>query len=79
MRGLIVGITGAMAAAGVIIATGQAFSNALGGGDAAYGLLFGAVFVGLGSGIAFGPSIARDLARERIFGVAIVGAGAWSC
>ena len=76
MRGLIVGITGAMAAAGVIIATGQAFANALGGGDAAYGLLFGAVFVGLGTGIAFGPSIARDLARERIFGVAIVGAGA---
>jgi dTMP kinase len=76
VRGLIIGITGAMAAAGVIIATGQAFSNALGGGQAAYGLLFGAVFVGLGTGIAFGPSIARDLARQRIFGVAIVGAGA---
>ncbi|TFV90561.1 dTMP kinase [Blastococcus sp. CT_GayMR16] len=76
VRGLIVGITGAMAAAGVIIATGQAFANALGGGEAAYGLLFGAVFVGLGTGIAFGPSIARDLARERIFGIAIVGAGA---
>ncbi|HVD30026.1 MAG TPA: dTMP kinase, partial [Mycobacteriales bacterium] len=76
VRGLLIGITGAMAAAGVIIATGQAFSKALGGGDAAYGLLFGAVFVGLGSGIAFGPSIARDLARERIFGIAIVGAGA---
>lgn len=75
VRGLIVGITGAMAAAGVIIATGQAFANALGGGQAAYGLLFGAVFVGLGTGIAFGPSIARDLARERIFGVAILGAG----
>ncbi|HEY0402268.1 MAG TPA: dTMP kinase, partial [Blastococcus sp.] len=76
VRGLVIGITGAMAAAGVIIATGQAFANALGGGDAAYGLLFGAVFVGLGVGIAFGPSIARDLARERIFGIAIVGAGA---
>src|SRR3954465_3705062 len=75
VRGLIVGITGAMAAAGVIIATGQAFANALGGGEAAYGLLFGAVFIGLGLGIAVGPSIARDLARQRIFGVAIVGAG----
>ncbi len=76
VRGLVVGITGAFAAAGVIIATGQAFANALGGGDAAYGLLFGAVFIGLGLGIALGPSVARDLARERIFGVAIVGAGA---
>jgi dTMP kinase len=75
VRGLVVGITGAMAAAGVIIATGQAFANALGGGDAAYGLLFGAVFIGLGLGILVGPSIARDLARERIFGVAVVGAG----
>jgi dTMP kinase len=75
VRGLVVGITGAFAAAGVIIATGQAYANALGGGDAAYGLLFGAVFIGLGLGIAIGPSVARDLARERIFGVAIVGAG----
>ncbi|HEY0125864.1 MAG TPA: dTMP kinase [Blastococcus sp.] len=75
VRGLVVGITGAMAAAGVIIATGQAFSDALGGGEAAYGLLFGAVFVGLGVGIAFGPSIARDLARERIFGLAVAVAG----
>jgi dTMP kinase len=75
VRGLVVGITGAFAAAGVIIATGQAYANALGGGEAAYGLLFGAVFIGLGLGIAIGPSVARDLARERIFGVAIVGAG----
>ncbi len=75
VRGLVIGITGAMAAAGVIIATGQAFANALGGGQAAYGLLFGAVFVGLGVGIAFGPSIARDLARERIFGLAVAVAG----
>jgi dTMP kinase len=75
VRGLVIGITGAMAAAGVIIATGQAFANALGGGEAAYGLLFGAVFIGLGLGIAIGPSVARDLARERLFGIAIVGAG----
>jgi dTMP kinase len=75
VRGLVVGITGAMAAAGVIIATGQAFANALGGGEAAYGLLFGAVFVGLGLGIAVGPSIAHDLARERIFGLAVAVAG----
>jgi len=76
VRGLVIGITGAMTAAGVIIATGQAFANAVGGGEAAYGLLFGAVFIGLGLGIAIGPSVARDLARERLFGIAIVGAGA---
>jgi dTMP kinase len=75
VRGLVVGIAGAFVAAGAIIATGQAFANALGGGEAAYALLFGAVFIGLGLGIVLGPSVARDLARERIFGVAIVGAG----
>jgi dTMP kinase len=76
VRGLVVGITGAFAAAGVIVATAQPFASALKGGEAAYGLLFGSVFVGLGLGIALGPSVARDLARQRIFGVAIVGAGA---
>ncbi|MCF6744105.1 dTMP kinase [Blastococcus sp. KM273128] len=75
VRGLVVGITGAFVAAGAIIATGQAYVNVLGGGEAAYGILFGAVFVGLGLGIGIGPSVARDLARERIFGLAIVGAG----
>ncbi|MFQ1003433.1 dTMP kinase [Modestobacter sp. SSW1-42] len=75
VRGLVVGITGAFIAAGVVIATGQAFVAALGGGQAAYGVLFGAVFVGLGLGIALGPSVARDLSRERLFGIAIVGAG----
>jgi dTMP kinase len=75
VRGLVIGITGAFVAAGVVIATAQAFSRSLGGGDAAYGLLFGAVFIGLGLGIALGPSVARDLSRERTFGVAIVGAG----
>ncbi|TYP84777.1 dTMP kinase [Blastococcus xanthinilyticus] len=75
VRGLVVGITGAFVAAGAIIATGRFYVEALGGGEAAYGLLFGAVFVGLGLGIAVGPSVARDLARERVFGVAIVFAG----
>src|SRR3712207_3784834 len=68
VRGLVVGITGAFVAAGVVIATGQAFAGSVGGGEAAYGLLFGAVFIGLGLGIALGPSVAHDLARERLFG-----------
>ena len=46
--------------------------TSLGGGNAAYGMLFGAVFVGLGSGMAFGPRIAQDLSRRRLFGLALV-------
>ena len=75
VRGLVVGIAGAFVAAGAVIATAQGFAASLGAGSAAYGLLFGAVFVGLGLGIAVGPSVARDLPRQRMFGIAIVGAG----
>ncbi|MCV2491747.1 dTMP kinase [Geodermatophilus sp. YIM 151500] len=76
VRGLVVGIAGAFVAAGAVIATAQAFARSLDAGAAAYGLLFGAVFVGLGLGIGIGPGIARDLPRQRMFGIAIVGAGA---
>jgi dTMP kinase len=75
VRGLIVGILGAFAAAGAVIGTGKTYTSSLGGGDASYGLLFGATFVGLGLGMTLGPRIARDLSRRRLFGLAIVFGG----
>lgn len=75
IRGLSIGIVGAFAAGGTVISTGKIYAQSLSGGDAAYGLLFGAVFVGLGLGMAFGPRIARGLSRQRLFGVSIVFAG----
>jgi dTMP kinase len=75
-RGLLVGMLGALAAGGAIIALGRLFSESvLGGGDAAYGLLFGAMFLGIALGVAFGPRMLGDLSRRRAFGPAIVGAG----
>ncbi len=76
LRGLIVGILGAFAAGGAVIGAGRTYVNSLGGGDAAYGVLFGAVFVGLGLGMALGPRVARELSRRRLFGLAITFAGA---
>jgi dTMP kinase len=70
--GLIVGLIGAFAAGGAVIGAGKIFVVSLGGGNAAYGVLFGSVFVGLGSGMAFGPRIARDLSRRRLFGLSII-------
>ncbi|HJQ42431.1 MAG TPA: dTMP kinase [Jatrophihabitantaceae bacterium] len=70
--GLIIGLVGAFAAGGAVIGAGKLFVTSLGGGNAAYGVLFGSVFVGLGSGMAFGPRIARDLSRRRLFGLSIV-------
>jgi dTMP kinase len=70
--GLIIGLVGAFVAAGAVIGAGKFFTESLGGGNAAYGVLFGAVFVGLGSGMAFGPKVARDLSRRRLFGLSLV-------
>ena len=75
-RGLLVGMLGALAAGGAIIAQGKLFAEVLGGGEAAYGLLFGAVFLGIAGGVALGPKLVGDLSRKRVFGPAIVGAGA---
>ena len=75
-RGLLVGMLGALAAGGAIIAQGKLFAEVLNGGEAAYGLLFGAVFLGIAGGVALGPRLIGDLSRKRVFGPAIVGAGA---
>lgn len=76
-RGLLVGMLGALAAGGAIIALGRLFAESvLAGGDAAYGLLFGSMFLGIALGVALGPKALGDLSRRRVFGPSIVGAGA---
>ncbi|HEX8001865.1 MAG TPA: dTMP kinase [Mycobacteriales bacterium] len=76
IRGLVVGMLGAFAAGGTAIALGRLFVGILGGGDAAYGLLFGAIFTGLAVGMALGPRLLENLSRHRLFGISIVAAGA---
>lgn len=75
IRGLIIGMLGAFAAGGAVIGVAKIYVDALGGGDAAYGVVFGAVFVGLASGMFFGPRLLRELSRRRLFGLSIVVAG----
>jgi dTMP kinase len=75
LRGLILGILGAFAAGGAVIGAGKTYVKSLGGGDAAYGVLFGTVFVGLALGMALGPRVAREVSRRRLFGLSIVFAG----
>lgn len=75
VRGLVIGIFGALSAGGVVVGTGKFYAVSLGGGDATFGLLFGCLFVGLGAGMGFGPKLARDLSRRRWFGMSIVLAG----
>ena len=76
VRGLLVGMLGALAAAGVVIGNGKLFTEViLGGGEAAFALLFGSVFVGIALGVGFGPKLLREMSRRRALGPAIVGAG----
>jgi dTMP kinase len=75
IRGLIIGMVGAFSAAGAVIGLARTFVGDLGGGDAAYGVLFGAVFTGLALGIAFGPKIFAQFSRRRLFGASLATAG----
>jgi dTMP kinase len=75
IRGLILGMVGAFVAAGAVIGLARTFVGDLGGGEAAYGVLFGAVFTGLAAGIAFGPRVFAQFSRRRLFGASLTIAG----
>ena len=75
IRGLIIGMVGAFSAAGAVIGLARTFVGDLGGGDAAYGVLFGSVFTGLAIGIAFGPKVFAQFSRRRLFGASLTTSG----
>ena len=75
IRGLIIGMVGAFSAAGAVIGLARTFVGDLGGGDAAYGALFGSVFTGLAIGIAFGPKVFAQFSRRRLFGASLTTSG----
>ena len=66
---------GAFIAAGAVIGLARTFVGDLDAGDAAYGILFGAVFTGLAAGIALGPKVFSQFSRRRLFGAALTTAG----
>lgn len=71
VRGLAVGILVAFAGAGAVIGTAMFYARSLGGGNATFELLFGALFAGFGLGIVGGPALVHNLSRRRWFGVSI--------
>ncbi|MQA14384.1 MAG: hypothetical protein GEV09_09475 [Pseudonocardiaceae bacterium] len=75
VRGLVTGIVGAFVAGGAVIACARLYATSLGGGNAAYGLLFAAMFTGVGLGMMVAPRAALRVAHRRLFGLAIVVAG----
>jgi MFS family permease len=75
VRGLVVGVLGAFAGAGVVVGTAKFYAQSLGGGDATFAILFAALFAGFGVGIVVGPRLVGGLSRRRWFGLSIVLAG----
>jgi dTMP kinase len=71
VRGLVIGVVGAFSAGGVVIGLARTFVADLGGGDPGYGVLFGAVFLGLGLGMWRGPRLLHGLSRRRLFGLSL--------
>ena len=72
VRGLVLGILGAFAGAGVVVGTAQFYARSLGGGDSTFYILFAFLFVGLALGIVAGPRVVGALSRRRWFGLSIV-------
>jgi dTMP kinase len=77
VRGLITGMIGAFIAAGAVIGLARTFVDDLRAGEAAYGILFGAVFTGLALGITLGPKALAQFSRRRVFGASLTVAGSF--
>jgi dTMP kinase len=75
VRGLVLGMLGAFAAAGFVIGLAPTYVADLGAGQPGFGVLFGSVFVGLAAGMWLGPRLLRGFSRRRMFGLALILAG----
>jgi dTMP kinase len=73
VRGIVVGMTGAFAAGGVVVGLGPSYvRNTLGGGSAGWGAVFAGIFFGLALGMFLGLRVLRGFSRRRLFGVSIM-------
>ncbi len=75
VRGLVLGVIGAFGAGGVVMGLARVYVSDLGGGNPAYGTLFGAVFLGLALGMWSGPVVLGGIPRRRLFGLSLTMAG----
>lgn len=73
VRGMVIGMTGAFAAGGVVVGLGPFYvRNALQGGGAGWGAVFAAIFFGLAIGMFLGLRVLRGFSRRRLFGLSIM-------
>jgi len=73
VRGIVLGMTGAFAAGGVVVGLGQLYiTDTLKGGGAGWGAVFAAIFFGLAIGMILGLRVLRGFSRRRLFGLSIM-------
>jgi dTMP kinase len=72
VRGLVVGMVGAFVAAGVVVGLAYPYIKfTLKGGNAGFGLVFAAIFVGIALGMVVGPRLLTGFSLRRLFGLTI--------
>ena len=75
VRGLVIGMVGAFAGAGVVVGLGYVYiTYTLHGGSAGWGLVFAAIFVGMALGMTVGTKVLGSFSRRRLFGLTIMAA-----
>jgi dTMP kinase len=75
LRGMAVGMVGAFVAAGVVIGLSVPYIKfTLQGGNAGFGLVFAAIFVGIALGMFVGPRLLTGLSLRRLYGLTIAAA-----
>jgi dTMP kinase len=70
--GLLLGLLGALGAAAALVGVARIYVRDLGGGNAAYGVLFAAVLAGLALGMAGASRLLPRLSRRRLLGLTSV-------
>ncbi|GLU50495.1 hypothetical protein Nans01_48460 [Nocardiopsis ansamitocini] len=70
-RGLLLGMLGAFAAAGMVVGVARVLVAGLGAGNAGFAVVFGALFAGALVGLATGHRLVRRISRRRLFGLAL--------
>jgi dTMP kinase len=76
LRGLVLGVCGALAATAVVAGSAVFYVASLSAGNAGYALLVAALFLGFGLGVGTGPRLIGKLSRRRWFGMSLVFAAA---
>ncbi|MFE1167819.1 dTMP kinase [Nocardiopsis sp. NPDC058789] len=71
VRGVVVGLAVTAAAGGLVVGVGRAHVENLGAGNAGFGVLVAALFLGLGLGLVSGPRVLKQFSRRRLLGLAV--------